>query len=69
MGQTLTQRAQRMQVGFSLVAGRSSLLRQSTQLLAFPMLTDRSYWAKPIIGPPEITRAGVPLKPPASSIR
>ena len=58
-----------MQVGLALVAGRSSLLRQSTQLLAFPMVTDMSYWANPIMGPPEMTRAGVPLKPPASSMR
>ena len=68
MGQTLTHLPQRRHTGFS-AAPFWSFSRHKMELVALTTGTCRSLWAKPIMGPPLITRSVLSCRPPATSIR
>ncbi len=57
---------QRMQTGFSTVRFSSSE-KASSAAVPLPHGTFRSYWARPIIGPPMMIFHGVLAKPPVCS--
>ena len=66
MGQALAQRAQLMQ-GPALSVFSSSAVRKSRAPVALEVRAARLNWAKPIMGPPEITLRASAFSPPQNS--